>query len=173
MKSVRTALAVMVVAALAILVPSSPAQAYPDVTVSVSTRTIVGGNDMTITATVNGVSSCAWQLTYRGETATADSGGSITAVFDTPKVDKVTKNIATATCTVDDGTGGGGEAVAALQTVEGSAEQTLLPLSSGNEGDGGGLLPNTGGERLAWLVVGGFLVLIGGATVVASRRRDA
>ena len=172
MKSVRTALAVLVVAALAILVPSFPAQAYPDVTVSVSTRTVVGGEDMTITATANGTPDCAWQLTYRGETKTADSGSSITEVFQTPEVDEVTKNNAHATCTFDDGTGGGGEAVTALQTATGSATQTLLPKDSGN-GDGGGLLPNTGGERLAWLVVGGLLVLIGGATVVASRRRDA
>ena len=39
----------------------------------------------------------------------------------------------------------------------------------GGDGDNGGLLPNTGGERLAWLIIGGLLVLVGGGVVVASR----
>ena len=41
------------------------------------------------------------------------------------------------------------------------------------EGDNGGLLPNTGGERLAWLIIGAMLVLVGGGVYMASRQRDA
>ena len=43
----------------------------------------------------------------------------------------------------------------------------------GNGGDNGGLLPNTGGERLAWLIIGAMLVLVGGGVYMASRQRDA
>jgi LPXTG-motif cell wall-anchored protein len=58
---------------------------------------------------------------------------------------------------------------------------TLLPVDDDDDddgdgdgdGDGGGILPNTGGERLMWLLVGALLVLVGSATVVASRRRHA
>jgi LPXTG-motif cell wall-anchored protein len=79
-----------------------------------------------------------------------------------------------------------------LATVETSAEgsgvQTLLPEddddddddgdgdddgNGGGDGDNGGLLPNTGGERLAWLIIGAMLVLVGGGVVMASRRRES
>ncbi len=84
--------------------------------------------------------------------------------------------------------------VTATQTAGDVGTQTLLPEDddddgdddgdgdgdddgdddgNGGGGDNGGLLPNTGGERLAWLIIGGMLVLVGGGVVVASRRRDA
>jgi len=190
MKKLRLALAAAVVAFLTVIAPT-PAQAYPGVTVTVSTATVIGGDDITITATVDPKINCDWDLTFLGEEV-GGSGTSVQHVFDTPEVNEETKVDAIATCTFDDGTsalGGGGTGslgaslVTVEQSVSGVGTQTLLPLggggdddddgSSGGGGDDGGLLPNTGGERLAWLVIGGLLVLVGAGVVVASRRRDS
>jgi LPXTG-motif cell wall-anchored protein len=194
MKKLRLAVAVAVVAAFSVLA-SSPAQAYPGVTVTVSEATVVGGNPIEITATVDPDIDCDWELTFLGDTVTG-SGTSITETFDTPEVDDVEQHEAVAECFFDNGLearGGGGSRTlgASLATVEvsstGSGTQTLLPVDDDDDGDGdedgdedgdgdgdgGGILPNTGGERLAWLVIGAMLVLVGGGVVMASRRRDA
>ena len=200
MKKLRLALAVAVVAFFTVIAPS-PAQAYPGVTVTVSDHTLVGGNDVTITATVDHAIDCdEWELTYQGDTRTG-SGTSITATFSTPEVDEETETNSFATCFFDDDIfdgpnsaasvsgGGGAGALGALvmapDSASGVGDVILLPLGDDNDdddddgngggdnGDGGGILPNTGGERLAWLVIGAMLVLVGAGVVVASRRRDA
>jgi LPXTG-motif cell wall-anchored protein len=208
MKKLRLALAVAVVAFFAVLTPS-PAQAYPGVTVNVSERTVVGGHDIKIRATVDPDVNCQWTLIFLGETRHG-SGSSITRTFETPEVDDVEYRDAVAICDYDDtdpaldnntamgGGGGVGSLGASLVTAPQQAAdvgtQTLLPEDddddgdddgdgdgdddgdddgNGGGGDNGGLLPNTGGERLAWLIIGGMLVLVGGGVVVASRRRDA
>jgi LPXTG-motif cell wall-anchored protein len=199
MKKLCLAVSVALVASFSVLV-SSPAQAqdYQLVVVNVSERTVVGGNNIEITATAN-IKCDSWELTFLDQEASKGSSSFITHVFTTPEVDDEEDHVATATCFYDDGvsamgSGGGGRALGTLATVETSAEgsgtQTLLPEddddddddddgdgdddgNGGGDGDNGGLLPNTGGERLAWLIIGGMLVLVGGGVVVASRRRDA
>lgn len=200
MKKLRLALAVAVVAFFTVIAPS-PAQAYPGVTVTVSDHELVGGNDVTITATVDPAIDCdEWELTYQGDTRTG-SGTSITATFSTPEVDERTETNSFATCFFDndifDGpnaapsvSGGGGAGTLGTLVMDpdsasGVGDVILLPLGDDNDdddddgngggdnGDGGGILPNTGGERLAWLVIGAMLVLVGAGVVVASRRRDA
>jgi LPXTG-motif cell wall-anchored protein len=205
MKKLRLALAVAVVAFFAVLTPS-PAQAYPGVTVIVSEATVVGGDDIIISAEVDPDVNCQWTLTFLGETRTG-SGFEITETFETPEVDDEETRDAVAICTYNDdeldSMGGGGAGslgtsiVTATQTAGDVGTQTLLPEDddddgdddgdsdsdddgdddgddgNGGGGDNGGLLPNTGGERLAWLIIGGMLVLVGGGVVVASRRRDA
>jgi len=199
MKKLRLALAVAVVAFITVIAPS-PAQAYPGVEVTVSSATVTGGQDIQITATVDPDVDCSWELTFMDQEVSGE-GNAITHTFSTPEVDSVEEHEAVAVCFFDNGVpaaaGGGGRAAlgASLGTVEvsseGSAPQTLLPLDDGDGdddsdsdddsdddggsdgGDNGGLLPNTGGERLAWLIIGGMLVLVGGGVVLASRRRDA
>jgi LPXTG-motif cell wall-anchored protein len=177
MKKLRWALAAAVVAGLSMLAPSA-AQAqgddpYQEVTVHVSERTVVGGNDITIEAEIDPSDiDCDWSLTFMGETRTG-SGSSITETFSTPEVDEVEEHEAVATCTFN-------------PTVTGTGTQTLTPEDDDDDdgdddgdgdgdgdGDDGGLLPNTGGERLAWLLIGILLILVGGGVVMASRRRDA
>jgi LPXTG-motif cell wall-anchored protein len=198
MKKLRLAVAVAVVASFAVLA-SSPAQAYPVVQVHVSERTVTGGNSILIEASVIPTNiDCSWELVFLGQHRFG-SGNSISETFSTPTVQGIEHHTATATCEYNSGpqTLGGGSASSlgtSLHTADpasasGSGEQTLLPRhhgddngdgdndgdgdGDGNGGDNGGLLPNTGGERLAWLIIGGMLVLVGGGVVVASRRRDA
>jgi hypothetical protein len=179
MKTLRVAVAAALIGAFAAFIPS-PAHAqepdpYGDVTVTVSEDTVVGGTDITITATVDPSEiDCQWTLTFMGDERFG-SGNSITETFDTPEVDEVEQHEAVAECTFN-------------PTVTGSGTQTLLPLGDDDDGDGdddddgdgdgdgdgddGGLLPNTGGERLAWLLIGLLLVVVGAGVVVASRDRD-
>ena len=179
------------------------AQDYQLVVVNVSERTVTGGDDIEITATANitcdswelefmgvevskGSSSF---ITHVFETPEVDEEedhvATATCFYD--DLDAL-------------GSGGGrgtlGSLIIVQAEAQGSGVQTLLPEddddddddgdgdgdgdvdgdddgNGGGDGDNGGLLPNTGGERLAWLIIGGMLVLVGGGVVVASRRRDA
>lgn len=185
MKSLRIALAAAVVAVFAVVAPS-PAQAYPGVTVVVSNIVKIGGQDAKVTASTSPAVDCDWVVKFGDQTRTG-SGSSISVVFQTQVTDQVRTGIVTATCTYDDGatptaSGGGSGAglgtsfVTATQTATGQGTITCLPRGGGGNGDGGGgggILPNTGGERLAWLIIGALLVLVGGGVVVASRRREA
>jgi LPXTG-motif cell wall-anchored protein len=199
MKKFRLAVAVALVASFSMLASSSAqAQNYPVVTVNVSERSVVGGEDILIEATVSpSTIDCQWTLTFLGQERTG-SGNSISETFSTPEVNSETQVEAVAVCTYDDGanlsgSGSSRTAGASLATVEttatGTGTQTLLPEDDdgdedgdgdgdgGGDGDGdgdnGGLLPNTGGERLAWLIIGAMLVLVGGGVYMASRQRDA
>ena len=193
MKTLRVAVVTAMVGAFAALAPS-PAHAqepdpYGDVTVTVSENTVVGGNNITITATVNPSEiQCEWTLTFMGDTREGGPSNSITEVFTTPEVDEVEQHEAVATCNYDQepsalGAGGskslGTSLVMNHLEATGSGTQTLLPEGDDGDGDGdgdgddGGLLPNTGGERLLWLIIGVLLITVGGGVVMASRRRDA
>ena len=75
MKTLRVAIAAAMVAALAMLTPSSALaqdpDPYGDVTVTVSEDTVVGGTRITITATVDPSEiNCLWTLTFMGKTRT-------------------------------------------------------------------------------------------------------
>ena len=182
MKTPRVAVAAALIGAFAAF-GSSPVHAVPDpygdVTVTVSEDSVVGGTNITITASVDPDEiDCEWELEFMDDIRTG-SGSSITRVFSTPEVDEVEQHEAVARCTFN-------------PTVEGQGTQTLLPEDDDDDGDGdgdgdddggdggddgdgdgGGLLPNTGGERLLWLIIGVLLIVVGGGVVMASRRRDA
>jgi LPXTG-motif cell wall-anchored protein len=160
MKKLRLALAVAVVAFFTVIAPS-PAQTYPALSVTVTESTVVGGNEITITAVVVPAVDCeSWELTFMGDTRTG-SGPSITETFDTPEVDEVEEHDAVATCTWDDphpgpgpddnaagvaGGGGAGTLGAVLGTslaqvlvqATGTGTQTLLPLDDDDDDDGNG-----------------------------------
>lgn len=114
--------------------------------------------------------------------------------FTSPKVSDDTKFPIAAYCSYDADTvtlGGGSAGKLATFVVVPSAvakgSNTILVLDndSSNNGDDdddnnnkdddddNGNLPNTGGERLAWLVIGLLLVAAGSTVVVSSRKRDA
>jgi LPXTG-motif cell wall-anchored protein len=172
------ALAGAVVAFLTLLAPSA-AQAYPVLMCSIGDVDVIGGEDATVTATINSQAPSNFTLTYKGQVHTDNGVTSTTATFHTVAVSDITETTVFATVTQ------GGATVPCTGTI------TLHPRdddgdgdpdgdgdgdgdgNGGGGGDNGGLLPNTGGERLAWLIIGGMLVVAGGGVVVASRRRDA
>jgi LPXTG-motif cell wall-anchored protein len=181
--------------AFAGLLVASPAQAYPNVQVTITSVVEIGGRNVTIRAEVDppGVS-CDFTLTYQGAKGTktvTSKGSSISHTFQTFEVKKRTVTTTTATCLYDDSTvpqvagafGGLPAAViAAPQTASATGTVTLLPLrdgddsdddddSDGDEDDDNGGLPNTGGERLAWLIIGLLLVVAGTTVVVTSRKQ--
>jgi LPXTG-motif cell wall-anchored protein len=178
------------------LLAASPAQAYPSVTVRISDITVIGGHKIVITASTDPGVNCTWRLSYNAKTGTrtvTGSGPSISHTFDTRRVSHIVHETASASCTFDDASvpttaGAVGLApasvVAALRTVSATGNVTLLPLRNNgdhddsdddddsDDSDDDGNLPNTGGERLAWLIIGLLLVVAGTAVVVSSRKRS-
>ena len=123
------------------------------------------------------------------------TGSSFTRTYDTDRVSETKRGSATARCVYDDTTvpsslGGAGRLstamASALQTASATGAVNLLPLSDdddsddsddsgdsddsddGDDDDGG--LPDTGGERLLWLLIGLLLVTGGTAVIISSRR---
>jgi hypothetical protein len=127
------------------------------------------------------------------------SGSTFNKIYSTKRVPKIKRGFATATCTYDDASvpsalGGVGRFstafATALQTASATGEVNLLPRNGENsdsdsdsdsdsnsnsdsdsDSDNGGL-PNTGGERLLWLILG-LILLAGGTTVVVTSRERA
>lgn len=163
MKKLRLAVAVAVVAAFSVLA-TSPAQAYPGLTCTISDVKVVGGEDATVTATVDPAVDSDFELTYQGQVHTENGVTTTTATFDTDEVDETTKTKVFGTVTQ-----AGNSSPCTGGTI------TLLSGDDDDgdgDGDDGGLLPSTGGERLTWLLIGAMLVLVGGGVVLASRRRN-
>lgn len=184
---------------------AAPAQAYPDIIVTISDITVVGGNKIVINAKTDPAVNCSWVLTYHaktGDETVTGSGPAIHHVFNTRKVTHIVHESATASCTYDDSApiaagslgassvGAASTAVvpAALRTVFATGAVTLLPRHHGkSDGDGkdhgnghdddddggNGHLPNTGGERLLWLILAVLLLVGGGVTVASARNGNA
>ena len=176
MQRLRLTLAVAIISSLTVLAPS-PSQAYPVFMCSITDVNVEGGDLAEVTATVSPAVASDFELTYLTQVHTDEGVTSTTASFETNEVDDPTNTTVFATVTTQ------GEEFSCAGTIR------LFPRDDddddddgdgddddddGGDGDGdnGGLLPNTGGERLAWLIIGGILVLVGGGVVVASRRRD-
>jgi LPXTG-motif cell wall-anchored protein len=143
-------------------------------TCTVSDRVVTGGEDVTVTAEASPNVASTWTLTYDGQTRNR-SGNPVTATFDTDEVDEPTQTTVTATVTQDGGsiTCNGTIVLLPRDGDDGDGDDGDGDGNGGGGGDNGGLLPNTGGERLLWLIVGTILVVTGGGVVVASRRREA
>ena len=171
MKRFQLALAAAVVASFAVWTPS-PAQAYPVMMCTVSDEVVTGGEDVTVTAQVTPDTDSQWTLSYDGQIRNR-TGNPVTATFDTDEVDEPTQTTVTATVTTEAGDSSTCTGNIVLLPRDGDSDGDGGDGGGGGDGDNGGLLPNTGGERLAWLIVGATLVLVGGGVVLASRRRDA
>lgn len=172
MKKVLLVATAMFVAVLATVAIAPSASAYPELTcnLTVNAQTVTEGESFTATATAAAVESDAraaaegddisWVMTFHGETRTGN-GATFSATFTAPDVEDTTDFTLTATATSPAG------------TCTRSVDITVLPSGTVVEPPGGGL-PNAGGPRLAFLIVGAALVLAGtGAVVTARRRRTA
>lgn len=165
-------LAYVVVAAFAaflvMLGLHSPAQAYPDVDVSLTaSRTIVNsGDSLTVTAASN--VACAWSESWNSEGRTS-SGSSFVTTYVAPRVTKITKLLVQATCSY---AAPGRSARAAAQSWAKELTITVLPAASGaTVADGGANLPGTGGPSRVWVAGGLVLLLAGASAVIIARRR--
>lgn len=156
-------------AALLVLGPAPSASAYPELTctVTVDRQVLEPGQTFTVTGKSqvvdNGTatdSSVRWTFTFDGVTKKR-TGATVTARFKAPQVDETRTFKLTA------------RSVSSLGTCERDLLITVLGAQvAGPNPGGGGLMPNTGGPTF-WLLVGALaLLLVGGGTVVATRRRD-
>ena len=162
-----------VVAGLAMLWFSSPAQAYPDVRIdlSVNRSVLYGGQSFTATASSDGTT-CAWTLTWHGvvRQGSSSTGNPFKTTYQAPQVKHVTKIPLHGTCAYDAGTASPGRGTA---TWERTIMITVLPPSTAvSPPVGGSDLPNTGGPNLLFLL-GGVGLLVAGATAVTIARRRA
>jgi LPXTG-motif cell wall-anchored protein len=186
-------------AAIAVVAPmlfSGAAQAYPDspnVRITISDATLVGGNTFTYKATSD--LDCKWTITYgeavNGSATQTGTGKTIKGTYDTKVVSKTFRSPIKATCIYDDkspvstkvvtsndvtpafySTSQGVQTLQAVtQTASVSATVTLLP--KGGVGDDNGALPDTGGSNLWIFVLGGALVVAGGGVTYVARRRHS
>ena len=166
MTTLRLAIATSMAAAFVVFV-QTPAQAYPvgACSIGVSDSTPTEGEEFTVTVTATPEEGGTdFTADYEGQ-SDSGSGTSFTTEFEAVDGEELieataTREGVTVRCSItvnvdedgdDDGDGDGGD----------------------GDGDNGGLLPDTGGERLLWLLIGGLLVLVGGGVVLSSRRRES
>ncbi|GAA1735828.1 LPXTG cell wall anchor domain-containing protein [Aeromicrobium alkaliterrae] len=146
------------------------------VVVTIGGGTLIGGDvvrvPVTVTRTVDGVQVPVVCNVLRVSTSpdlveSFVGGGS--ATYDlrlgTKVVRDVTRTVVTATCEYTPFGPGGG-------TASASNVITLLPLGSSVGGDGSGILPTTGTEVGLWLLVVGGVLVLGGGALAARRRRS-
>jgi len=185
------------IAAAATLLSSGAAQAYPDipnVTLTISDATIVGGNTFNYKASAD--VDCEWTITYseavNGSATQTGNGTSLSGSYDTKVVESIFKSPIKATCKYDDNAPAISAKIktsndvspaffstsdaasvlpAVIQTADASATITLLPKKGVDDNNSGSDLPDTGGSNLWILVLGGALVVAGGGVTYAARRR--
>lgn len=193
MKTLRLAVASAVVAACALFALAGPAAAYPDATCSITDPgRACAGNTLTLTAAVDGLpagASCSpISITWKGVTRTG-TGTTLAAQFPTSAADigtssdlasctyvdsqTGTKTVSTSgTVIVTDCTTAGPDDEGTSEGSDGSdSDSDSDSDSSDSDSDASGILPNTGGERLLWLIIG-LVLVVGGATVVIRSRRS-
>ncbi|WP_183408245.1 LPXTG cell wall anchor domain-containing protein [Nocardioides pocheonensis] len=162
------------IAAIAMLGFSSPAQAYPDLRfdLTVNRSVLYGGESFTATASSQGAT-CAWTLEWNGVVRLGGSstGQDFVTAYQAPKVTKVTKIPLHGTCAYSARTAPASSARAAA-TWERTIMITVLPRSTAVSPPVGSDLPNTGGPNLLFLL-GGIALLVSGATAVTVARRRA
>lgn len=151
------------------------------------------GAEFSVTFSSGGVN-CAWTSSFNGQTGAPGTGSDYTVSFTAPTTDGY--YTVRAVCTWDPAVENNqvlapisssnsvtsavaktSSFVAAPQRNSYSVRIVVGDPSDGGTGagsgdsDGSGILPNTGGESLAYLAVGGALVAAGAAVTVAARRR--
>lgn len=169
MKTFRLAIATSIAAAFVVFA-HTPAQAYPvsSCSIGVSDTTPSDGEDFTVTVTATpSEGGTDFTADYAGQ---SDSGSGTSFQTEFEAVDG--EELITATATREQQT----VSCSTTIDVDGDGDDDGDDDGDGDgdgDGDNGGLLPNTGGERLAWLIIGAMLVLVGGGVYMASRQRDA
>lgn len=170
------------VLAFAGLMVASPAQAYPDVECHITDPgEACEGEPLHLTATVSPAVDCTnISITWNGMTRSG-TGSSLTATFPTRKGDSdrpaLRRDLVSCTYTDASANGTVPRTVSAPGTViikecGDNDDSDDSDDSDSDEDDDNGGLPNTGGERLAWLIIGLLLVVAGTTVVVSSRKPD-
>jgi LPXTG-motif cell wall-anchored protein len=161
-----------VIAVLALLGLSGPAQAYPEVSIdlSVNRQVLYGGENFTATASSTNTV-CAWTLEWDGvvRTGSSTTDHPFKTTYTADEVNKVTKIPLHGTCSYAAPTSPSARGAA---TWTRTINITVLPRSSAVSPPGGSDLPNTGGPNLLFLA-GGLALLLAGATAVTVARRRA
>lgn len=165
------------IAVLAIVGSSSPAQAYPErkFDLTVNRSVLYGGQSFTATAIGN--VTCDWTLTWNGETRQAqrDPNKSFQTKYVAPNVSEVTKIPLRGTCVYDLEENPADPTFRASVTPAEWTQKiiiTVLPRNAAVSPPGGSDLPSTGGPD--WRVLaGGLVLLVSGATAVIVARRRA
>ena len=184
MRSLRLALASTALAVFGLLGFSvSPVvAAYPNVECHITDPGVTcEGKPLRLTATVDPAQDChPIAITWDGRTRTG-TGSKLVASFSTKKGDhKRWLNHPSlrsdfVSCTYTDGSG--------THKVTNSGSVIIKKCGkndhngdddddSDDDDDDNGHLPNTGGERLLWLILGALLVIGGGVTVASARKED-
>ena len=163
------------IAVLAMLGLSAPAQAYPELKIDLDAnpRVLYGGQHFTATASSD--VTCRWTLEWNGVVrhGRSASGSNFDTIYTAPQVTRITKIPLHGTCVYDAAEQpSGARAAAAPATVTRTITITVLPRSTAVSPPGGSDLPNTGGPNLLFLL-GGLALLVSGATAVSVARRRA
>ena len=185
MSSFGTVAFAVLVAGLAILGFSAPAQAYPEaqVDLKVNKDTVYSGQKFQATASSD--TTCDWTLEWNGTVQEGQSSAhhDFHASFTAPEVTSETKIPLKGTCRYTP------ENTRGTATAERTVEITVLPKRSEvsppksgsgpkaaaagpKAGVGGSDLPDTGGPNMLFLA-GGLVLLLSGATAVTVARRRA
>jgi len=156
------------IAALALLGFSSPAQAYPDLRIDlrVDRSVLYGGESFTATASSQGTT-CSWTLEWHGVSrqGSSSTGSDFVTAYTAPKVHKVTKIPLHGTCVYS------APSTRGTATWSNTIMITVLPASTAVSPPGDSDLPNTGGPNLLFLLGGVGLLLAGATAVTVARRR--
>jgi LPXTG-motif cell wall-anchored protein len=159
------------IAVLAMLGFSGPAQAYPEVSINltVNRQVLYGGETFTATASSTNTV-CAWTLEWDGivRTGSSTTDDPFKTTYTADEVTKITKIPLHGTCSY----AGTNTSARGAATWTRTIIITVLPRSSAVSPPGGSDLPNTGGPNLLFLA-GGLALLLAGATAVTVARRRA
>jgi len=167
MKKYAATLAAVLIAllGLAVLAPSAEAYPTPVLTLKLSLSRVFSGHTFVATAKAS-INCDSLSLTWNGQHASAP-GAKLVHAFKAPTVTKATVITAVAVCTYTSVSGRVGTAISPSdQTLTAKANVTVLPL-----GGGTGVLPNTGGPSIAWLIAGLGALLAGALAMIKGRRR--
>jgi hypothetical protein len=166
----------------------SPAMAYPDVECHITDPgRACEGEPLSLTATVDPAVDCTTiSITWNGITRSG-TGSTLSATFPTHKgdADRPALRRDSVSCTYMDTAQNGTQSprtVSAVGTVvitdcddvrnnRDNDNDDSDDSDDSDEDDDNGGLPNTGGERMIWLLVG-LVLIAGGAATVASARGD-
>jgi LPXTG-motif cell wall-anchored protein len=159
------------VVVLAIMGWQAPAQAYPEVQISLTVNRHVLYGGQTFTATADANVTCAWDLEWNGDARDANRAPNATfnTTYTAPDVTKITKIPLHGTCGYDAAETPSARSAATWQRT---IVITVLPPSTAVSPPIGGDLPNTGGPNVLFLL-GGLGLLVSGATAVIIARRRA
>jgi LPXTG-motif cell wall-anchored protein len=151
---------------------SSPAQAYPDVSITLTANPQVIYSGASFTATTASNVNCSWAIDLDGNLHQG-SGTSYATTYVAPKVTEITKFPMTGVCNYAAPAKAGRAKAGALTTWKQTLTITVLPQgnAAAAPNDKGADLPNTGGPNRMFFASGLGLLIAGALAVFVARRR--